>query len=30
MAFEMSLPHAPRIRVVAADGGETHTEVRDS
>ncbi|KAI7840076.1 hypothetical protein COHA_006206 [Chlorella ohadii] len=26
MAFEMSLPHAPRIRVVAADGGETHTE----
>ena len=28
MAFEMSLPHAPRIRVVAPDGGETHAEVR--
>ncbi|PRW58097.1 hypothetical protein C2E21_2722 [Chlorella sorokiniana] len=26
MAFEMSLPHAPRIRVVAPDGGETHAE----
>lgn len=27
MAFEMSLPHAPRIQALAPDGGETHAEV---